>query len=63
MRFEEDLCRIRKYAVAQVMASLRNLALSLLRLAGAVSIPPASRLRSEPAPTFTIARPRVKLEC
>ncbi len=36
--FDEDRCRIRKHHEARVMASLRNLALSLLRLAGAVNI-------------------------
>jgi hypothetical protein len=44
MSFDEDRCRIRKHAGAQVMASLRNLAISLLRLAGAVNI--ASALRA-----------------
>ncbi len=43
MSFDEDRCRIRKYAGAQVMATLRNLAISLLRLAGAALIPPALR--------------------
>ena len=43
MSFDEDRCRIRKQAGAQVMASLRNLAISLLRLAGAVHIAPALR--------------------
>jgi hypothetical protein len=43
MSFDEDRCRIRKHAGAQVMASLRNLAISLLRLAGAVNIAPALR--------------------
>ena len=42
--FDEDRCRIRKHAGARVMASLRNLALSLLRLAGAVNI--AQELRA-----------------
>jgi len=41
--FDEDRCRIRKHAGAQVMATLRNLAISLLRLAGAVHIAPALR--------------------
>ena len=36
--FDEDRCRIRKHAGARVMASLRNLAISLLRLAGVVNI-------------------------
>ena len=43
MSFDEDRCRIRKYAGAQVMASLRNLAISLLRPAGAVNIAAALR--------------------
>lgn len=43
MSFDEDRCRIRKHAGAQVMASLRNLAISLLRLAGAVNIATALR--------------------
>jgi hypothetical protein len=41
--FDEDRCRIRKGAGAQVMASLRNLAISLLRMAGASYIAPALR--------------------
>ena len=41
--FDEDRCRIRKGAGAQVMASLRNLAISLLRMAGARYIAPALR--------------------
>ena len=41
--FDEDHCRIRKKAGAQVMASLRNLAISLLRLAGATNIAQALR--------------------
>lgn len=36
--FDEDHCRIRKHAGARVMASLRNLAISLLRLAGETNI-------------------------
>jgi hypothetical protein len=36
--FDEDRCRIRKHAGARVMASLRNLAISLLRLAGETNI-------------------------
>ena len=42
--FDEDRSRVRRGAGAQVMASLRNLALSLLRMAGAHFIPPALRL-------------------
>lgn len=38
MSFDEDRCRIRKRAGAQVMATLRNPAISLLRLAGAANI-------------------------
>jgi hypothetical protein len=41
--FDEDRCRIRKGTGAQVMASLRNLAISLLRMAGARYIAPALR--------------------
>jgi Transposase DDE domain len=50
--FDEDRCRIRKHAGAQVMASLRNLAISLLRLAGATNIAQALRAcaRHEPRP-------------
>jgi hypothetical protein len=44
MTFDEGRCRIRKYAGAHVMASLRNLAISLLRLTGAGNI--ASALRA-----------------
>ena len=39
--FDEDRCRIRRGAGAQVMASLRNLVLTLSRLAGACRIAPA----------------------
>ena len=48
--FDEDRSRVRKGAGAQVMASLRNLAISLLRLAGARYIAPALRhcARSDP---------------
>jgi len=42
--FDEDRCRIRRGAGAQMMASLRNLAISLLRMAGAPIIAPALRL-------------------
>jgi len=48
--FDEDHSRVRTGAGAQVMASLRNLAISLLRLAGAPYIAPALRhcARSDP---------------
>jgi hypothetical protein len=48
--FDEDRSRVRKGSGAQVMASLRNLAISLLRLAGARYIAPALRhcARSDP---------------
>ena len=36
--FDKDRCRIRKHAGARVMAALRNLAISVLRLAGAKNI-------------------------
>ena len=41
--FDEDRSRVRKGPGAQVTASLRNLAISLLRLAGARYIAPALR--------------------
>lgn len=41
--FDEDRCRIRKGKGALVMASLRNAAISLLRIAGARFIAPALR--------------------
>jgi len=41
--FDEDRSRIRRGAGPQVMATLRNLAISLLRLAGAPLIAPALR--------------------
>ena len=43
MSFDEDRCRIRKCAGAQVMASLRNLAIGLLRLAAATNVAAALR--------------------
>ncbi len=48
--FDEDRSRLRKGAGAQVMASIRNLAISLLRLAGAPYIALALRrcARSDP---------------
>jgi len=44
--YDEDRCRVRKGKGAQVMASLRNLAISLLRMAGARYIAPALRFCS-----------------
>lgn len=44
--FDEDPCRIRRGTGARAMASLRNLAISLLRLAGAASISIALRFCS-----------------
>lgn len=41
--FDEDRCRVRKGAVAQIMAALRNLAITLLRRAGAKNIAAALR--------------------
>lgn len=41
--FDEDRSRVRKHAGPHVMASLRNVALSLLRLAGATNIAQALR--------------------
>jgi len=41
--FDEDRCQIRKGAGGQVMAGLRNLVISLLRMAGATNIAKALR--------------------
>jgi hypothetical protein len=41
--FDEDRSRVRKHAGPQVMASIRNLAISLLRMAGATNIAQALR--------------------
>jgi predicted transposase YbfD/YdcC len=41
--FDEDRCRVRTGHGAQLLACLRNLAISLLRLAGAPAIPTAQR--------------------
>lgn len=41
--YDEDRCRIRRGNGPQVMASIRNLVISLLRLAGARFIPEAHR--------------------
>jgi predicted transposase YbfD/YdcC len=41
--FDEDRCQIRTAAGPQIMASLRNLAITILRLAGATSIAAALR--------------------
>ncbi len=41
--FDEDRCRVRRGQGAQVMATVRNLAVSLLRMAGARFIPSALR--------------------
>ena len=41
--FDEDRSRVRKNAGPQVMASIRNLAISLLRMAGANDIAQALR--------------------
>ncbi len=43
MTFDEDRCRVRKGAAAQALASLRNLVIALLRLAGAANIARALR--------------------
>jgi hypothetical protein len=43
MTFDEDRSRVRKNAGPHVMASLRNLAISLLRMAGAHNIAEAVR--------------------
>lgn len=41
--FDEDRSQVRKFAGPQVMASIRNLAISLLRMAGAKNIAQALR--------------------
>jgi hypothetical protein len=41
--FDEDRSRVRKHSGPQVMASLRNLSISLLRMAGATNIAQAIR--------------------
>lgn len=41
--FDEDRCRVRRGGAAQALAGLRNLAIGLLRLAGAKYIAPALR--------------------
>lgn len=41
--FDEDRCRIRKAGGAQNMACIRNLAISILRIAGAAFIPSGLR--------------------
>ena len=41
--FDQDRCRVRKSVGAQVMATLRNLAISLLRMTGATNIAQALR--------------------
>jgi hypothetical protein len=43
MDFDEDRSRVRKKAGPQVMASLRNLAISMLRMAGAENVAEALR--------------------
>ena len=48
--FDEDRSRVRKGAGAQVMASLRNLAISLLRIAGARYIAQPSAAALAPIP-------------
>ena len=52
--FDEDRCRVRKGNGAQMMASLRNLAISLLRMAGARYI--ASALRACSRLGFAVLR-------
>jgi predicted transposase YbfD/YdcC len=50
--FDEDRCAVRKGSTPQILATLRNLAISLLRLAGHVSIARALRWAS-----WDISRP------
>lgn len=49
MTFAEDLSTVRTGAAPQVMAALRNLAISLHRLAGATNIAAALRHHSRDA--------------
>ena len=49
MTFGEDLSRIRTGAAPQVMATLRNLVISLHRLAGATNIAKAIRYHARDA--------------
>ena len=52
--FDEDRSRVRRGTGAQVMASLRNLAVSLLRMAGADHIPCALRHCARQADCFVL---------
>ena len=52
--FDEDRSRVRRGTGAQVMASLRNLAVSLLRMAGADYIPCALRHCARQADCFVL---------
>jgi len=52
--FDEDRSQIRRGAGPQVMATLRNLAISLLRLAGAPLIAPAVRHAGWQNPAFLL---------
>jgi len=52
--FDEDRSQVRRGAGPQVMATLRNLAISLLRLAGASLIAPAVRHASWQSPALIL---------
>jgi hypothetical protein len=52
--FDEDRSQVRRGAGPQVMATLRNLAISLLRLAGAPFIAPALRQAGWHGPTLIL---------
>jgi hypothetical protein len=56
--FDEDRCQIRTAAGPRIMASLRNLAITILRLAGTASIAAALRYHArQPArPLQTIMK-------
>lgn len=61
--FDEDRCQIRRGAGPQVMATLRNLAISLLRLAGAPFIAPALRHAGWQGRALILRLLGVNLEC
>ncbi len=61
--FDEDRSQIRRGAAPQVMATLRNLAVSLLRLAGARYIAPALRHLGWRGPSTVFRLLGIDLQC
>jgi hypothetical protein len=59
--FDEDLSQVRIGTAPQVMASLRNLAISLHRFAGATNIAKALRHHARDAPTTPPAQDHLNL--